>query len=114
MKQAYKIPNNKNQAALPFADGDIFKAWAKKYFNKRRLNKFIPYSYALKNFRENTSQSQMSSLKFKKGLTNWCAFMGYELDPPEHQNSAGRIIRKINIAFDKQVAAEMLYIKTKQ
>lgn len=110
MKQAYKIPNDKNQCAFPFSTENRFDAWAHKYFNKRRLNKFIPYSEALKNFRTSTN-SHLSSLKFKKGLTNWCQNKGFELDPKDLQNSGRRIIRKCKIGFEKSIATEMLYIR---
>lgn len=112
MRQAYKITRDVNQALLPFSEGDIFNAWAKKYFTKRRLNKMIPYSVALAHFRQNTIKVNMSSVKFKKGLYQWCFEKGYSLDPKCHQNAGGRIIRKCKVAFDRSVATEMLFIQT--
>lgn len=112
-KHKYRILPNSLQSKLPFAGDSIFHAWAKVFFKSKRLNEFVPYSDAIKSYRENTIHKDMPALQFKRELASWCKAMGYILDPEELRNSAGRIIRKREVAFGKSVATEMLFIKTK-
>lgn len=113
MLQGYRTPPDAHQVLLPFDGESPFNKWAKLYFKKHRLNCFIPISEAFESFIQET-KAPYTRLQFRKALTVWCHNKKYELDPKDLQNSAGRIIRKREIALGKFVATEMLFIKTKK
>jgi hypothetical protein len=105
---------NPLQLAISFKskEKDPFDEWAKRYFTPARINAFVPRNPAIKSFRVTTGFEKISPAKFEIKLADWCHRNGYELNPDQFKNTAGRIIRKVpreNIKFT--VAMEMIYIK---
>ena len=113
MLHSYRIPPDPAQLPLAIETDDPFNTWARLYFKRKRLNAFVPYREALSSF-QSVSQVPVGGIAFKRRLCAWCARKGYQLDPVEHRNSAGRIIRKHEVALGKWVATEMLFIKTQK
>lgn len=75
--------------------GEAFRAWADSYFAQegRRLDEFVVRRIAQESFFA-YNKTKITPQAFMKKLKAWCGFNKYTLNPDEHKNSGGRIMRK--------------------
>lgn len=102
--------------------GDAFLNWADVYFSEEnnRLNVFVPRNDAFPDFLKVANNKLYSPQKFTHAIEAWCRYYNYVYNPHELRNSQGRVIRKTykrnndGTYSNEQVAAEMIYIHTKE
>jgi len=63
--------------------GDTFTDWADVYFNENpdKLNKYISKKELFEEYENHAGKRSKTAKNFKKSLTAWCNFKGYEFQP---------------------------------
>jgi hypothetical protein len=93
--------------------GEEFLQWATIYFSDdTHVNNLIPKDAAFEDFQKKTNSFKWTMNRFTAKLKSWARYSYpdvIELDPRDHQNEQGRIIRKHN-----GVATEMIYVKVSE
>ncbi|MEQ8548713.1 MAG: hypothetical protein RIC03_12425 [Cyclobacteriaceae bacterium] len=106
--------NNVEKRNLISEMGSAFHEWADVYFSteSKRLDEFVIRNEAFDDYKKAT-RSNWTSHKFGKAIRAWSKYYSYELDPKEHHNGQGRIIRRVTLPDQSSKAVEMIYISTK-
>lgn len=87
--------------------GDGFKEWADTYFTLDNLNTLVVKSDAFDDFEQKSRLKGWTSQRWKKALSEWCKYYGYQMNPPETLNSQGHCKHSHN-----GTTKEMVYVKT--
>ncbi len=96
-----------------------FSDWAETFFAKGSPNcdRLIPRELAFSDFERISKVKNWKTNQFTKNLRIYCKNARHiiELNPEEFQNASGRITRKYDFNDNRgSVAAEMIYVRTKQ